>query len=174
VIIQVEPYEDSKAYKMLERARERILNGEEWDVSEVNTPIVRVLAGGGRAILRVEIEITDDETIPTVSDILKTKGRNIMDSSSAKISMAELDNELTKLARQREKLISFIDKNGERTQLMNSQWISQTGSLVRNTWVFLETLHREMYVFNSGEYKYENGNYMEYKDPLVQGDGIYL
>jgi hypothetical protein len=167
-VIQVESYEDSKAYKMLERARERIVSGEEWDVSEVNTPIVRVLADGERVVLRVEAEITDDATVPTVSDILKTKGRNIMDSSSAEASAAELGGELAGLAKQREKLISFIDKNGEHTQLMDSRWISLAGSLVRNTWGFLETLHREMYAFNSGPDKDENGNYMVYKDTLIE------
>lgn len=51
--------------------------------------------------------ITDDASVPTVGDILKIKGRSVMDEETAYATTEELKQKLNGLERHREKLVSL-------------------------------------------------------------------
>jgi flagellin-like hook-associated protein FlgL len=153
-----DPFESTSEYKMLERARQRIVNGEKWDVAEVLTPIAAWDDELGWHVKQYELEIADDEGFATVSDYLKANGRSVMDSDSAKMSAVELEKELYGLAEQREKLIAFIDKNGGNPKESATRQIGPLSSkLVR----FLQSLSKEMHTTSTGNLKDEQGNYKE-------------
>jgi hypothetical protein len=155
-------FEGSDAYKMLQRASERIASGEEWDVAEIATDIVKI-EDGEISYVRTEWEITDDKTVPTVSDILKARGRFIMDPDSAVLSAEELDKNLASLAKKREGLISFINKNGMNQQGSDDRenFVRASNALASNLQMFLGTLYRDMVKTTYGPPKYEDGNYVE-------------
>jgi hypothetical protein len=155
-------FEESDAYKMLQRASERIAKGEEWNVAEIATDIVKI-EDGEVAYVRTDWEVVDDNTVPTVSDILKAKGRSVMDPKSAALSAKELDRDLARLAKRREGFVSFIEKNG-----MNQQGGDDSGSFVTSAnalasslQMFLGTLYRDMVQTTYGPTKDEEGNYVE-------------
>jgi hypothetical protein len=150
----MDPFENTDAYKMLQRASERLANGGEWDVAEIATPIVKWDDSIGYVVDRVEYEITDDAEVPTVGDILKAKGRSVMDVKAAFVSAAELNKEIEGLVEQRGRLASFIEKNGGNSQDENFR--PPSDFLVG----FLETLFREMFSLQPGKPKNEQGEYV--------------
>jgi hypothetical protein len=164
-------FADTDAYKMLERAAERLANGEEWNVAEVLTPVVK-----GDVIDRYEWEVTNDVNAPTVDDILKAKGRSVMDSEAARLSEAELENDLSKLLKQRDKLYSFVNRNGTEPQEMIAGGLPadtpggrMLSSLFDGTMRVLNSFSRDPVLYNIGVAKDENGNYVEFgaeTDPL--------
>jgi hypothetical protein len=132
--------------EMLKRARERILNSEEWDAAEtfalITKPLGVIAAADGvtqslpqniqgefmlpEGVKREEAVllngndwgygghyvVTNDPSVPTVSDILKESGNYyVMDSKSAQKSMEQIDKKLEELAKQRKGLIELIVKN---------------------------------------------------------------
>jgi hypothetical protein len=128
-------FEGSEPYKMLQRARERILNGEEWDVAEECIAVLK--SDGSGEIDRYEWEITDDPDKITVGNILKESGRGVMDPKSAAMSSDKISNELEGLMRQRQKLVTFINKNGADSQEENSSRLNAFGENIK---VFLSSL----------------------------------
>ncbi|MDR1515685.1 MAG: hypothetical protein LBS45_08320 [Synergistaceae bacterium] len=144
-------YEDSDAYKMLTRTRERIANGEEWDVAEINTTIYKYRKDSKSGIAKPHYadniwEISDDETIPSVGDILKAKGRSVMDAEAAAFTAEELKKDLTKLAAKRETLIDFVSQNSKGPE--NEQEIAAFEKklflITNDIDGFLQSLFREM------------------------------
>ncbi|MDR0616057.1 MAG: hypothetical protein LBG29_04540 [Synergistaceae bacterium] len=155
-------FEDSAAYGMLQRTRERVVNGEEWDVAEIATDIVKI-NGTELEYVRTDWEITEDETIPTVGDILKAKGRSVMDAKSAALSALEMERDLAKLEERRDELISFIEKNGVNRQENSDDdsFIKRAASLAHKLVMFLVPLYREMAQTLYGPPKDEQGNYVK-------------
>jgi hypothetical protein len=155
-------FEDTDAYGMLQRTRERIANGEEWDVAEIATDIFKI-DGAWPEYVRTDWEITDDETAPTVGDILKAKGRSVMDAKSAALSAAELEKDLTNLGERREELFSFVEKNGVNKQegSDDDSFAQRADSLAHKLVMFLGPLYREMAQTLYGPPKDEQGNYIK-------------
>ena len=167
VYLQHGTYEDSDAYKMLERARARIANGEEWDVAEINTNILKYAEVKTDPLVFVENkwEISDDETVPSVGDILKAKGRSLMDAQAATFTAEELEKDLTALADKRSQLIVLVIQNGDENTKTPYDAASFEEELInfRNKVMrFMQSLFREMVQTTQGEYKDEQGN------PIVQ------
>jgi hypothetical protein len=144
-------YEDSYAYKMLERVRERIMNGEEWDVAEIITD-------------DNELEISDDETVASVGDILKSEGRSVMDAEAAALTAEELEEDLATLADKREQLIAFVDQNSEspKSQKEAAALKEKVIHLRDNVGNFIRSFSRRMFQItlkkNNDEDKDEQGN----------------
>jgi hypothetical protein len=164
-------YEDSYVYKMLERTRERIANGEEWDVAEVATGIFEIGNDMPRSefalpsipdkvLVGSEWQISDDETVPTVGEILKAKGRSVMDADAAVFSTDELEKSLTTLAEKRQQLISFVDRNGESPKgLEAADYFQKTVSfLFQGVDSFMQSLFRVTIQNTLGPDKDEQGN----------------
>jgi hypothetical protein len=170
---QAPDYEDTEAYKMLARAKERIDKGESWDVAEIRTPIVKE-DDLGMYIDRYEVEITDDANVPTVGDILKTEGLSVMDSNAATISVAEIDREIAGLRRQREKIVMFVGKNGESTTQLQNFWHFKLRSLANSTLSYFKSLSKQMYAIVPGKPKDENGNYIDIKEKLIDRGVFYF
>lgn len=178
-------YEYSDAYKMLERALERIANGEEWDVAEVLTPIIEFQAASpdmpkmstiiydGSAsvttedlpiLLRTEWEVTRDETVPTVGELLKTKGRSVMDAGDAALTVEELEKDLTALADKRQRMIAFIAEEGVSPEPgMKERFDKKLESLFVNIDNFLYSLSRDSTQTMIGPPKDEQGNVLDYE-----------
>lgn len=153
-------FEDSDAYKMLQRARERIANGEEWDVSEIASDIVKI-EDGEVIYVRTDWEISDDEAVQTVGDILKAKGMSVMDPESAALTAKKLDRDLASLAKKREELVAFAEKNGM-NQLESDNvesFLKEAGALAFKLQRFLGTLSKDMNQTTYGATKDEDGNF---------------
>jgi hypothetical protein len=171
-------YEDSDAYKMLERARERIANGEEWDVAEINTNIFKYAKVKTDALVFVENkwEISDDETVPSVGDILKAKGRSLMDAEAAALTAEELEKDLTALAEKRGQLIAFnfIDQNGgnPKSPEVAASLEGKLTLLEHGLMRFMQSLFREMVQTTQGRDKDEQGNPIVRPSLLDEGRSI--
>ncbi|MDR1138241.1 MAG: hypothetical protein LBK91_07940 [Synergistaceae bacterium] len=140
--ISMGSYEDTEAYKMLERAAQRIANGEKWDAAEIAVPFIERDDNGVES-WKYEWYLTDDANAPTVGDVLKGKGRSVMDSEAAKVSAAELEDELSKLLKQQEKLAAFVNHNGASPQRGNEENFSKTvESLFQGTQRLLNSFAR--------------------------------
>jgi hypothetical protein len=153
-------FQDSDAYDMLVRTRERIINGEEWDVAEICHVIYDT---DEISKVGVEWEITDDETVPTIGDILKGRGRSVMDSESAIVSAAELEKNIADLAKQREKLVSTITKVGANPQSggYDKRFFDMVRGLGEHLGSFLGSLSRDGTQITFGDSKDIYGNYTE-------------
>ncbi|MDR1483016.1 MAG: hypothetical protein LBI74_10350 [Synergistaceae bacterium] len=116
IVLHEPQYKDTDSYKMLQRAAERLANGEEWNVAEVLVPV-----GSSKGIEGYGWQVTDDPNAPTVDDILKAKGRSVMDSNAAKISTFELEDDISELLKLRDRFAAFIGKNGVRSQEANTE-----------------------------------------------------
>ncbi len=111
-------YEDSSSYKMMIRALERIGSGEKWDIAEIGHIIMagdddRMTAVSEYHTVGVEWETTEDAFIPTVGEIIRGKGRSLMNAEDATISLAELEKQTKSLMKFQENFTSFIENNGE-------------------------------------------------------------
>jgi hypothetical protein len=164
-------YEDSDAYKMLERVRERIANGEEWDVAEIATGIYKIggdIPRGNFALPCIpdkvfvggEWQISDDETVASVGDILKSKGRSVMDAEAAALTAEELEKDLTALADKRGQLIALINKNSESPENPKEAAAleEKLTLLTHNVADFMQSLFRRMVQTTQGQDKDEQGN----------------
>jgi ribosomal protein L24 len=158
-------FSDSEAGKMLLRARERIINGEDWNVAEKVSTIVKD-GPEGLVVVGYEWEVTDDENVPTVGDILKARGRSLMDSKSAAVSSAELEKSLKNLAKQREGFIAFIEKNGGRSPEDDESYGKSLSILFSRVQQFLGSLARDAVVITYGPKKDEDGNIIDVPDFL--------
>ncbi|MDR1579520.1 MAG: hypothetical protein LBS35_04125 [Synergistaceae bacterium] len=178
-------FEYSDAYKMLERALKRIENGEEWDVAEVLTPIIEfqaaspdmpeastIIYDGSTSVttedlpilLRTEWEITNDETVPTVSELLKAKGRSVMDAGAAALTAEELEKDLTALAEKRERMIAFIDEEGVNPEPgMKERFEKKLIILLNGINNFLYSISRDSTQTMVGPPKDEQGNVLNYE-----------
>jgi hypothetical protein len=172
VVLHEGRYEDTDAYKMLERAAERLANGEKWDVAEVLTPYVRTSwfvdleAEEIRNTFLDEFkwEVSDDPDAPTVGDVLKAKGRSVMDSEAAGVTVAELENDLSKLQRQRDKLVAFAENYGANPQGADTGDNGASKAielLFAGTFDFLNTLSRDPVLYNIGPIKNQNAELYE-------------
>jgi hypothetical protein len=172
---------DSEAYKMLERAQERLLNGEDWNIAEVYAPVVKTFEENGEVfgyVDRYQWESAVDEDIPTVGDILKAKGRSVMDLKSAIVSAAEIDAELADLLEQRDKLVAFIETNGDNPLASvekNVQGIPQNDKVKKLIEGFAwslkplaKTFYKDMTEITYGDYKDEQGRHVDFVDPEVK------
>jgi hypothetical protein len=162
VVLHEQNYEDTDAYKMLERAVERLANGEKWNVAEELTPYGNVPENWYELGINIDNvfitgygwEISDNPDAPTVDDILKAKGRSVMDSEAAGVSVAELEKDMEKLAKQRDSLVGFVKRNG----VVNSQISDTDGngftkamdSVYSGLFMFLNTLSRDPVEYNKG------------------------
>jgi hypothetical protein len=93
-------FDSSEAYKMLIRAEERLMNGEEWDIAETFTPVVKTFEENGDLFGYIDgfkWERTEDADVASVSEILKAKGRSVMDYKSAIVSAEEIDKDIERL-----------------------------------------------------------------------------
>jgi flagellin-like hook-associated protein FlgL len=146
-------YEDTDAYKMLERVAERLANGEEWDVAEEWTPYGNVPENWYELDLNIDNvfimgygwEISDDPDAPTIGDFLKAKGRSVMDSEAAGVSAAELEKDIEKLVKRRDNLAAFVKKNGVASQTPetdDSGFTKAMDSLYSGLFRFLNTHSR--------------------------------
>jgi hypothetical protein len=97
-------------------------------------------------------EIADDPDAPTVDDILKANGRSVMDSRAAKVTEAELEDDLEKLLKQRDKLTSFVKRNGanQTAGTEESAYSKAIESLFTGVFRFLNTLSRDPSDINVG------------------------
>lgn len=162
VTLHEQNYEDTDAYKMLERAVERLANGEKWNVAEELTPYGNVPENwyergidiDGVFITGYGWEISKDPDAPTVDDILKAKGRSVMDSDAAGVSVAELEKDIENLVKQRDGLAAFAKRNG----VVNPQTSDAGGdgfteamdSVYSGLFMFLNTLSRDPVEYNKG------------------------
>ncbi|MDR1581128.1 MAG: hypothetical protein LBS35_12285 [Synergistaceae bacterium] len=154
VTLHEQNYEDTDAYKMLERAAERLANGEEWDVAEEWTPYGNVPENWYELGINIDNvfitgygwEISDDPDAPTVGDFLKAKGRSVMNSEAAGVSMAELEKDIEKLVKQKDSLASFAKRNGVTQQTSDtddSSFTKAMDSVYSGLFRFLNTLSRD-------------------------------
>jgi hypothetical protein len=152
-------YEDTRSYKMLARAAERLANGEKWDVAELLNH-------------DLEWEILEDPDAPTVGDILKGKGRSVMDFEAARVTEAELDNDLSKLQKQRDKFIAFVEKNGPNPQGTDTGENNDSNavySLFAGALNFLCTLSRDAVEYITGPGKDKKAEYgVEDKPKIIE------
>ena len=103
---------------MMIRALERIGSGEKWDIAEIGHIIMagdddRMTAVSEYHTVGVEWETTEDAFIPTVGEIIRGKGRSLMNAEDATISLAELEKQTKSLMKFQENFTSFIENNGE-------------------------------------------------------------
>lgn len=171
---QLGHYEDTNGYKMLARALERAANGEAWDVAEIVHPIIRpndysdptVL--GDAIVVGEEWVVTRDESIPTVGEILKGRGRSLMDAGSAAVTAAELEINIRDLNAQREDLAILTEdarEAGQKAENLSAAsvfWGKLTG--------FLDTLFRDAVHTTIGQTKNEEGHFvtdLREKSPVV-------
>jgi hypothetical protein len=107
----------SGTYKMLERAYDRMVGGEDWDVAELYVPILEHHPDLPELWVSEHVwEVTDNEDVPTVGEILKINSRSVMDPKAARVSEKELDKDLKKLAASKRSLVTFVEKNGDDPQ----------------------------------------------------------
>jgi hypothetical protein len=126
-------YYDSDAYKMLDRARERISGGLEWDVRETAVLVDEY---------DVEYDVTNSENVPSVGEILKGKGRSVMDANAAAESKAELEKNIDGLANLRDSLVSLVNIYGETSEETGAG--DAIAQLYGRTVKFLQSLSKEM------------------------------
>jgi len=119
---------------MLERARERIVNGEEWDVAEAVLfdpasfdRTVASLASDGDVTARIadelktELVTVKDESFPTVSDYLEAMNAVIiMDVESAAKGEERIDKQIQNLAEMKEEFVRFREEYGGNPKTMQS------------------------------------------------------
>jgi len=118
------PYDAQGEPGKLEKARERIVNGEEWDLSEVlmmdvgpaimrgkdeeDTMMMRFVEDIGGKLVAVK-----DDSLPTVSDYLEMLNIiNIMDVESAAKGEERIDKQIQNLAEMKEALVRFREEYG--------------------------------------------------------------
>jgi hypothetical protein len=163
-------FENTETYKMLQRARERVQNGENWNVAEIATPILKQDAESmglmGYSLLGYEWDVTDDPLVPTLGEMLNAKGRSVMDSASAVVSYEELGKEIEGLIKQRVKLVGYIEQNGGLTPKEEEANFDALHTLVSGVARFLSSLARDMVEIVTGPPKDEDGNYIVTDDPL--------
>jgi hypothetical protein len=112
---------------------------------------------------RFEWQISDDPDAPTVDDILKGKGRSVMDAEAARVSTAELEDTISDLLLQRKQLARFIEREGadpKGAESMDSSVSKSIADLFSRTVNFLNSISRDPIEYNMGLGKDEMGNYV--------------
>jgi hypothetical protein len=180
VVLHEQNYEDTDAYKMLERAVERLSNGENWNVAEEFTPYGNVPENWYELGINIDNvwitgygwEISDDPDAPTVDDILKAKGRSVMDSKAAGVSLAELEKDIEGLVKQRDNLASFAERNGVTNPQMSetdgSSFTKAMDSVYSGLFRFLNTLSRDPVVYNKGAVMNKAAEEYGYHEPMSE------
>ena len=100
---------------LLERARDRLMKGEEWDVAEIFNPKYEISDDGHYKITGGTFEKIDDSEEPTVSDKINASDTvNLMSSVTAKKGVERIEYELNDVKHLREQFSSFLmNYNGE-------------------------------------------------------------
>lgn len=94
---------------VLERAKDRILNGEEWDIAENYIEFVSSSEDGELKVTDSKWMVSNDEEAITVSDKIKASGTiNLMSSSTAKDGLKQIENEIMGVNHMRENFSSFL------------------------------------------------------------------
>ena len=113
------PFESDNPIKiertLLERARDRLMKGEDWNVAEIFNPKYEISDDGHYKITGGTFEKIDDSGEPTVLEkIDATDTVNLMSSVTAKRGLERIENELNDVKHLRDRFSSFLmDYDGE-------------------------------------------------------------